>query len=811
MRAHSQRSPAMQYRRTVPLRLSALALAAAFWWTGHAALAQEEGAEATEEAEQAEEEATEEPPAGAEEMFITARKREENLQESPLAVTGFSGDTLEDLGIAQTDDVTSLAPNVYLTQTPGSAANIGVTIRGIGGAEPALTRDTGVALYVDGAYIARTAGAVFDLVDLQRVEVLRGPQGTLYGRNATGGAVNFISRQPLEEFGFEQTLGYGNFDFMTSRTTIDTGLIEETGLSATFTYLMKNRDGYVNDRNAGDGSDPGAYDTDAFRIALNWAPMEMFTASYAFDYSDMTGQDPYFQLVGIDPAVLAALDASSTIPETDDDRLSLVNEDFHKASTHRINGHNLTLEYDFEITTMKLITTYREWDNTEEGTELDGNAGLVANTFGGPVPFQLFAATNEREQDQFSQEMQLYGPVGERVDYVTGVYFFQESFDEYNPQTFLVTSLANPLIPPGFGVIVTPDPLTGASILDYDGDAESWAVYTDWSWTPPILEDRLKLSAGVRYSEDEKSISQRANPPSLTVNRSAEEDWNAVDWQATTSYQFTDAVMSYVRVATAYKAGGFNPRSAQEADPTQLTPFDEETVLTYELGTKTQLFDDRLTLNGAIFYSDYDDLQVDQFTAGSGGAASETVNAGKAHIWGIEVEAFAQLTDHISSYLNYGWLDMEYDEFKIRDPATNLIFDDAEDAKFGYRPQQTLAAGLAFESDPLGSCGAVLGSRLDVNYVDDIWWGITDFAPSGAPINPFRDELKEGGYTLLHANVSIGEIPIGSESRLKFTLWGRNLLDEEYRRSGIDFGALGFGGVIYGEPRTYGATMTFSY
>jgi iron complex outermembrane receptor protein len=804
----------MQIRRRLSLRVFALVLCTAFGWTGHAALAQDESVEETEEEAESEAQPTGQPPAGAEQIFITARKRTENLQESPIAVTGFSEEMLDGLGVSQTDDVASLAPNVYLTQTPGSAANIGVTIRGIGGAEPALTRDTGVALYVDGAYIARTAGAVFDLVDLQRVEVLRSPQGTLYGRNATGGAVNFISRPPKEEFGFEQTLGYGNFDYMTSRTTIDTGLIGESGLSSTFTYLLKNRDGYVNDHNSSDGSDPGAYDTDALRFALNWNALEDFTASYAFDYSDLTGQDPLFQLVAIDPQVLAALHPTSQQPTVDDDRRSLISEDLHKPSTHRIAGHNLTFDWDLEITNVKSITTYREWDNTEEGTELDGSAGLVTSnllTGGLPLPVQLFNATNEREQDQFSQELQFYGPVGERVDYVTGVYFFQESFEEFNPQQFLVTSRTAP-IPPGFGIYST-------SILDYDGDAESWAVFTDWSYTPPILEDRLKFSAGVRYSQDDRSFSQRMNPPTLSVDRRDDASWNHVDWQGTGSYQWTDAVMTYVRVATGYKAGGFNPRSAEQA-PTvdnpdrneSLEPFDEETVLTYELGAKTELFDDRVILNAAVFYSDYDDLQVDQFTAGSGGAASETVNAGKANIFGVELEAFAQLTDHISSYVNYGWLDMEYDEFLIRDPGTNNIVDDADDARFGYRPDQTLAAGLIFESDPLGSWGAVLGSRVDVNYVDDIWWGITDFAPeSGAPINPFNDRLKEGGYTLFHANISLAEIPIGNEARLKFTLWGRNLLDEEYRRSGIDFGGLGFGGVVYGEPRTYGATMTFSY
>jgi iron complex outermembrane receptor protein len=744
---------------------------------------------------------------GVERIVISARKREESLQVSPLAVSGFDEETLDALGVSQTDDVTALAPNVYLTQTPGSAANIGLSIRGIGGAEPLLTRDTGVALYVDGAYIARTSGAVFDLVDLERVEVLRGPQGTLYGRNATGGAVNFISRKPKEEFGFEQTVSYGLYDAWLTRTTIDSGELGDTGLSSTFTYLAKARDGYVNDRSASDRRDPGAYDVDALRVAANWNALEDFSASYAFDYSALAGQDALFQLVEINPAVLAALDASSNVPERDDDRISLANMDFHDTSTHRIAGHNLTLDWDLPIFDVKSITTYRQWDNTEEGTELDGNAGLVANQFGFPTPIQLFAAENERHQRQFSQELQIRGPVGERVDYVTGVYFFQESFEEFNPQQFMVTNLASPLIPPGFGVAAT-------NTLDYDGEAESWAVFTDWSYTPPVLEDRFKLSAGVRFSDDEKSFSQRA-----PVSGRNDEDWSHVDWQGTGSYQWTDAVMTYARVATGYKSGGFNPRSGDNQ------PFDEEEVITYELGAKTELFEDRVVLNSAIFYSDYDNLQVDQFIAGSGGAASRTVNAGKAHIWGIELEAFAQLTDHISSYVNYGWLDMEYDEFKILDPGANggtcatdppplpnsCFPNIADDAQFAYRPDQTLAAGLVFESDPLGSAGLVLGSRVDVIYADDIWWHVIDNAPSGAAITPFNDRIKEGGYTLLNASVSLGEIPVARESELEFRLWGRNLLDEEYRRSGIDFGALGFAGVMYGEPRTYGLTMIFSY
>src|SRR5262245_39173705 len=372
------------------------------------------------------------PPAGAERMVVTARKREENLQEVPLSVTGLSEEDLEDLGVAQTDDVASLAPNVYLTQTPGSAANIAVSIRGVGGAEPLLTRDTGVALYVDGAYIARTAGAVFDLVDLQRVEVLRGPQGTLYGRNATGGAVNYISRRPSEEFGFEQTASYGNFDAWLTRTRIDSGEIGDTNLRSTFTWLSKDRQGYVDDHNSSDDTDPGAVHVDAFRVALDWDPIEEFSAFYSFDYSALEGEDPAFQLTEVRGDVAAAFPGLNV----DEDRESLLSEDFHDTSTHRIDGHNLTLDFDFGITNMKSISTYREWDNTEEGTELDGND--LPPPGPGLPDTQLFSALNDRHQNQFSEELQFYGPVGERLDYVTGFYYFRETFDELNPQTFFV-------------------------------------------------------------------------------------------------------------------------------------------------------------------------------------------------------------------------------------------------------------------------------------------------------------------------------------------------------------------------------------
>ncbi len=732
---------------------------------------------------------------GIEEIVVTARKRAENLQDTPLAVSAIDSKSLESLGVIDTNDISALAPNSYFTQTSGGTSNLALSIRGVGSAEPALIRDSGVGIYLDGVYIARLTGAVFDLLDMERVEVLRGPQGTLYGRNATGGAVNFIPKKPSEDFGIKQSIGTGSYDRLASRTRIDTGELLP-GLSAAISYAHNQRDGYVDNLLAPDKNDPGSINSDALRLNLRWEPAEMLTFDYSYDWSDTSGTAQAFQLFAVTPLLASSLALAGVTPVISTERLDELSLERPHADHHRMDGHALTGELDLDVVRLKSITAYRDW-HSNGASDLDGNAFFnVTTSNAGVVPSAtLFGSNSDRDQRQFSEELQLLGEIGEQIDYVAGAYYFRESFSENNVQPLLFASSA--ASPPAF---IT-------SLFAYRGVTRSWAVFANGTWALPILDERLSLDVGVRYSADEKEIDQTR----ATV-RSGSDDWNHVDWQGTLSFAWTDDVSTYVRVASGYKSGGFNPRAS--ATGSVLPSFDEETLISYEGGLKSQWFDHRLQLNTAVFYSDYDDLQTDVFRAGTTGAASDTINAGKAEILGVELELIAQPIEALTLNLNYGYLDPEYKEFILLDPnpSVNAPVDFADISEFGYRPDTTLSAGVEYVTEPLGAWGLVLSARLDVRYTDDIFWHQATFSPSGWPINQFNDLIHEDGYTLLDARFTISEISLGGDrAKLRTSVFGKNITDEEYITSGIDFGRSGFAGANFGEPATWGVDFTFEY
>ncbi len=744
-------------------------------------------------------------PKTIDQIIVTARKREENLQDTPLAVTALTADALEDLGVEDTSDISNLAPNVYLTQTPGSAANIGTAIRGVSNAEPLQTVEAGVALYIDDAYLARASGAVLDLVDLERVEVLRGPQGTLYGRNATGGAIKFISAKPSEERSLKQKFTIGTFGEFSSRTSVNVGEIGSgTNLYGRGTFLYKERDGYVNNRNASDGEDPGAYETTAFRLALRWEPTEDLTVDYSYDYVDTEGYDALFQLFAVSPGLAASFAGAGTPLAPTTDRRESVNLDFQQASEHKTQGHNLTFEWDLGFATLTSISTYRDWENTENATELDGSAGL--NVFGLNPMFapglltnvQLFAASNEREQDQFTQELRLQGDLFESVQWTVGAYYFEEEFEELNPQQFIV---------PAGGML--PLPLQQFGGLFYSGEAESWALFASATWTPDCFDQRLSFTGGVRYSDDQKEFVQTISNPMDPAfpRRGNDADFNSFDWDFAVNFAATEDINVYGRVATAYKAGGFNPRASST-----LEPFDEEELTSYEIGVKALLLDGRLRVNAAYFYSEYEDIQVNQFASGAGGASSVTVNAGEATIQGIEVETLWLITDNLTFQGSWGLLDPEYDEFLARNPVTNAVVDIADKASFGYQPNQTALLALHYESDPLGADGLVVSARLEWRYTGGPirWTAIEEV--QGVQLAPFLDEIQQDSYDVVNARIALSDIPVpfGGGSA-EIGVFGRNIFDEEYVTAGIDFGGLGFGGAAFAPPATFGVDVTFNF
>jgi iron complex outermembrane receptor protein len=714
---------------------------------------------------------------GLEEIVVTAQKRAENLQSTPLAISALSAEAIEARSITSVANLAAIAPSLTVARGTAGPTNASVFIRGIGNQDPILTADSPVALYVDGIILARSAGSAFEMADLERIEVLRGPQGTLYGRNAVGGAINLITRKPSEQFGVQQKFTLGNYGEFQSRTVVDTGDLGDTGLRAAFTYMHKQRNGYVDDVNAPDRRDPGAYRTDGLRAALTFDEGGSFRASYAYDYNRNKGYPAAFQLTAARPDIVAFFAGSPaagggtfTVSPTRLDRIAL---DHNGAITDKVQGHTLTLELDIgSNTTLKSLTSYRKWRQRVTDSDLDGNAGLLGPIIGqspttGSV--ELFGASALRRQHQWSQELNLIGKIDATLDYVLGAYYFNEQSEEANPQRFSV------ILPSGA--------LPRASLLIYDHESTTKALFAQGTWH---ATDRLNLTGGARYTWDEKTLNQVA-----PVVRDLDRSFKKFNWAATIDYKINDNVMAYARAATGYKAGGFNARSFD-------TGFDPEDLTSYEVGLKTELFDRRLRFNATAYYADHKDVQVTSFQAGVAGATAVTLNAGKARYKGIEIEVNAAPVRGLTTYATFGYVDRQYKEFLFFDTATGQTLDLADVAYFPQSASTTFNAGAKYEF-PEFSFGK-LAAQVDYNYMSKRY-----FNPN--PLSaPFSEQMAAAPRGLVDARLTLSELSIGS-GNLTLSIWGKNITDKKYKVVGIDFGQLGFAGNIYGEPASYGLDL----
>lgn len=722
-----------------------------------------------------------------EDIVVTAQKRSEPLQRTPLAISAVSADTIESRRITDASMLNSVAPNLTTTTGPSSRGHLIVQIRGVGESEPILTSDSPVGVYVDGVVVGRSTGAVFELVDLERIEVLRGPQGTLYGRNTTGGAVNLITKKPSDDFGVELLGSYGNRGYWQGRASVDTGQIGDSGFKAKLSYLHKQANGYVDNIDQKKKRDPGAYNTNAFRVALSYDRGDAFRLDYAFDWADTKAVVSMAQLVAANQNIIDYFSGSEQaggnpfiLPQAD--RMKWARPDLTRAKDRNIS-HSLTAEVDLSDTlTFRSITGIRSWRNTITGTDLDSNSGLMGNLLGSPTPgpVHLFGAHNDRKQRQFSQEINLLGQFSERIEYVFGAFFFHERSRETNPQFYTF------VLPAGPGQYVG---LNLNNTVDYNHRNESRAVFGQAIYH---FNDQLNLTAGLRYTQDEKRLIQRQ-----PATRQIEHKASRLNYAATLSYQATPDIMGYARIATGYKAGGFNPRAVNEG-------YDPESVTNYEIGVKSEFFQRRLRFNGTLFYSDLKDKQLNQLVAGTGGASTQTINAGKANFKGVELELEALPFDGFRVNAAFGYVDRNFKELLALNPATDQLQDYSDIAKFSYSASTTLNAGAEYSFGHIG-IGA-LSARLDYTYKSKVRFNILP----GAPFTPFDSKVIAPGYGLLDGRIMLGEVALGGGEAM-ISLWGKNLTNKEYRISGIDFGSLGFAVVNYGEPRSYGVDVKFRF
>ena len=820
---------------------------------------------------------------GLDDIVVTAQKREQNLQDVPLAISAISAEKVEQLGIKDSRDLSGIAPNVTIVSGTTSNASAVISMRGIsnGGAET-FGLDMASGIYVDGVYIARSGAAGLEVADIERVEVLRGPQGTLFGRNTTGGAIHFISRQPSKELRIRAEAGYGNFNAWNGRISFDPG--EIMGISTSFSYAHRQRNGTVdNILQPDDSLDPGSRKSDSFRGAVRLELGGTGSFQYIFDWTKISGSPNAFQLTNVADGTARALSvngtpltvtqqapvqqflAAATFAQAECRALAAptrvyreqVCNDVSSFATDKTWGHNVQVQNDFGAFSVKLTSGYRQWDSTSNSdldgmgaftgpaftaaTTFNGFAGTPAAAFlpfvfptgtpqatinfvaGSPVPRitqNLFDTSNHRKHQQFSNELEFSGD-SDSLDWVVGGFYFWEKGSENNPQNSGFVLDTNAAVFSRFGalssVFQSSNParyrlVQTRSILAYTAQAESKALYGQFTLYPGGRDSGLRLTAGGRYTWDTKQIFRTQNGAApLATPQTGFAEFSKFTWNLMLGYDLADGISSYARVATGYRSGGFNAGDAADAGTNTIPSFKAENVTSYEIGLKTELLNRHLRFNVAAYHNIYKDLAViipiPNSTAGT--FTTRVGNAGKVNYTGFEAEMQAVLNDYFSIDGSIGYVDVNYKEFCTGQPTSTTatgspecptgVVNIASIVTPGYTSPWTGNIGLNAKY-PLGSEGMQLSARVSFTYED----GKYSFNNNiGAPYN---NELKGDNRNLVDAQIAVENIPLGgAKADLRF--WGKNLTNGHDFVRGVDFGALGYAGGFYADPRTYGVTV----
>lgn len=683
-----------------------------------------------------------------EEVVITAQKREESLQQTPISITALGAEELQNRGIQSLVDLRTAVPNLEMTPHPNSGTTALVFMRGIGNRDDQITQDPSVAIYLDGVYVARSQGLAMEVADLARVEVLQGPQGSLYGRNATGGAISFHTRRPeIGEFGFKQDLSAGDYNLLRSRTQLNLPLGDNA--AAQLAYLNTRKDGFID--NTGSGARRfGDHDREAMRLALLWSPSDQLDVFYSYDRSALEDTPVWAARVGLYPEV-------SPRPE----RAAAADVDSNDVVAQ---GHNLTLEWALsDQLLLKSITGYREVDSL---TNQRFHPGLFA-------PDPVFFTVYDTQQEQFSQELQLIGEsAGGSLEYVLGAFYFDEEADNYD--------LSDPL-GPGFT-----DRFTGI-------DNRAWAVFGQTTWTPDAWSRRLHLTAGLRWSRDERRAELYSEQVAADGSRSpsprsvGDRDFSNLSPSLIAAWDIEDDIHVYAKVVSGYKTGGYNIRASSLERFAE--GFDEEELTSWELGLKSEWWDSRLRLNAALFRADYEDIQLSITPDPALPNIADVFNAGEATIDGLEMALTALPLPPLSIDLRYAYLDAGYDE--VRNPGTGL--DEADRFFFVEAPQHSLNASLRwdFPLTPLGAPALLI----------DYSWQDEKITATNDP------RYRMDDYGLLNLRLNLEDIPV-PRGDLRLGLWGRNLDDTDYY---VAHFTTGVPTAIYGEPRSWGIDLSYSY
>jgi iron complex outermembrane receptor protein len=725
---------------------------------------------------------TDDPDAYIEEIVVTAQRRERPLQDVPISITVFENPEIEALKLTNIAGVARYTPNLVWDQSFLGAGNFSaVFIRGIGQSASFFegSADPAVGVYLDSVYIGRAVGSVLGIHDVDQIEVLRGPQGNLFGRNTTGGAVTVTTLQPAPEFSGWGEVTAGSDSRLDARGVLNVPISDK--VFTRFSASSLNQDGYGTSLQ--NGAEFGDVNIDSARAALRWLPTVDLDVRLSYDQSKTRQNAPVLTLAFADPDPTSLAGAYN----------------FFVAPTNSVEGFGDGIPYDDRFLTPSEFTNFAT-GQTLTDVDSDGLTALVEWRAGGVTlksitgyrsleslwgsdsdlsPLTIVESTVGMDQDQFSQEFTLQGASG-HLAWLTGLYYFEEDVSG-DSIVLIIPDVAEVPADPIFGV---PNPLFGVPLSKFGADpsskAESVAAFFHLDYA---VSDRLSAFAGLRYTDEEKTAIDNGG---IVANRQTSESFSNLSPTVGVQFSADPGLQFYASASQGFKSGGFNTIVLLPRE--DFLPFKPEEITAFELGVK--MLRERFSLAAATFHYDYRDIQFPVFND----VAPEFRNAAEAEMQGAELELLAAPTSAIKIQAGISYLDAKYTRLDADDLA-GLVAPISVDNKLPNAPEWTLNLGILWSTN-IGQLGR-LTLRGDYSWRDDMYKDAIN-----------TPEIKQPAHGLLFAAAEFA----GNDARWSLTLFGDNLTDERYIASGgsnkPDFG-LAY--ATYARPRTWGLSARYSF
>ena len=702
-----------------------------------------------------------------EEVTVTARKREESLQDVPLSISTYSAADIKAKSITTLQELSQFVPNLNMEgEVFSGGSGTTLSIRGI--SSQVGLGGPSVGVYVDGVYVGDYNGINLDLMEIERIEVLRGPQGTLFGRDTIGGAISLVSKRPGDEFEGSAEVTYGRYDRIDFKGDLNVPLIPGK-LNARAAFAMQNRDGYghVRDFNTGEAlDDMGDRDRLSGQFMLDWKATDNLSFLLSVDamhqdektsVRSLAAYSPTFNPPGAPPFVLVPTPlgiASMILPLQGFPPITPspdIYSNFGAGDNYNdLDTFNVSLIADWDLgdtflgkdTTLKSITSYRELE-TDYGLDIDF----------GPSP--VTDVNNGADFDQISQEFQLSSTsLNGKLTWVAGLYYYTSDEFDYGISDVFTSIFMSPVI----------------ENRDWN-ERESWSVFGQGTYN---LTEKLSLTAGVRYTEDELTAEEQtvlypSNVP-LGPRTFLKSSNSEVTGRLGLEYAWNNDVMTYVSAAKGYKTGGvINAVADPNQQNTVPTTYLPETVWTYEIGLRSTLLDNRLRFNLTGFFTDYTDIQYSFIFLNNANRPTGFISNGpEAETYGLELEMLYSPVNNLTLSFGYGFVDSEYLQ---GDPNGGPL---TTDSKFTNAPRNSFTvAGNYIIPTRLGE----LSANIDYGWKDRIYFDIQD---TTSPV------LQQEDYGLLNAKMSLA-----FDSGLTLSVFGTNLTDEEYVNSSLSAPPLG--------------------